>query len=72
MPDLDERRVLAQDRRLQLPQLVAGLETELVCQNGSRVPVALERLCLAIRPVQGEHQLSPQSLPQRKLIRERA
>jgi hypothetical protein len=50
-------------RRQQLPQLAAWLETELVRQNDSRVPVALERLCLAIRPVEGEHQLSPQSLP---------
>jgi hypothetical protein len=53
-----ERRVLLQDRALEPPQLPARLEPELARQLTPRHPVGLQRLGLARRAVEREHQLA--------------
>jgi hypothetical protein len=58
-----ERRVMAQDRALQLLQTRAGLDPELLAECPPRAPVRLERLCLTTTPVESEHQLGAQALP---------
>ena len=62
-----ELRILIQDRALELLQPPAGLEAELVGEHPARLPVHVERLRLAARAVEGEHELSAQTLPQRVL-----
>ena len=57
-----ERRVLLQDRALQLVQRGAGLEPELLAQRLPRLPEHLERVGLAVAPVQGEHELPAEPL----------
>jgi hypothetical protein len=52
-----ERRVLLEDRPLQLVQRGAGLEPQLLAQRVPRVPEHRERVGLPIAPVEGEHQL---------------
>jgi hypothetical protein len=54
-----ELGVLREDRRLQVPQRAARLDPELLDQRAPGVAVDLERLSLATRPVEGEHQLPP-------------
>ena len=66
-----ERRVLAQDRALQLAQPRARLEPELLHEPGARVAIDRQRLLLAPRAVEREHQLAAQLLAQRMLARER-
>jgi hypothetical protein len=61
----EQRRVLAQDRRLQLPQCRAGLHAELVDQRAPRAAVGVERVRLAAAAVEREHQRAPQPLPER-------
>src|SRR5439155_70847 len=58
---------LHEDAALELAQLVAGLDAELVDERSAGVPVALERVGLAARAVQREHQLRAESLVQRVL-----
>lgn len=60
-----ERRVLAEDRPLELLQRAARLQTELLAQQLSRAAVGGERIGLATRPVEGQHQLATQPLLQR-------
>src|SRR6476661_1740745 len=62
-----ERRVLAQDRRLETPELLARVEPELVQQTLACGPVRLERVGLAPRAVEREHELAVQVLAQRVL-----
>ena len=62
-----ERRVLSEDRRLELPQLRARLESELVCQHATRVAVGLERVRLSARAVQRQHELRAKPLAVRML-----
>ena len=52
---------------LEPPQLAARLEPELARQLAPRRPVGLQRLGLARRAVQREHQLAAQPLAQRVL-----
>ena len=60
-----ERRVLAQHRLVQPPQLRARFDADLLDQGGARLPVGLERLGLAARAVEREHPLRVQALAQR-------
>ena len=66
-----ERRILAQDRALELLQRRARLDPELVDEHASRGLVGGQRLGLAARPVEREHQLAAQALAQGMLGRER-
>jgi hypothetical protein len=52
-----ERRILAEDRLLQLAQLPPRLDAELLNEHSARVVVDLERLRVTTRAIQGEHQL---------------
>ena len=61
---------MAQDRLLEALQRLTRLQAELLHQLRSRQPVGLERLRLAIGPVEREHQLAAQPLPQRVLADE--
>ena len=60
-----ERRVLTQDRALELTQRPAGVEPEALGEQTPSCLVRLERFRLAIRAVEREHQLPPQALAQR-------
>ena len=57
-----ERRIVAEDRALQLLQTGAGLDPELVAECPPSASVRLERLCLTTASVEGEHQLRAQAL----------
>ena len=59
-----------EDRALELPQLRAWLDAELVHQPAARLAVDVERLLLAARAVESEHQLRPQPLAIAVLIRQ--
>src|SRR3954467_7461161 len=52
-----ERRVLAQNARLELAQSAAGLDPELLDQHPPGLLVALERVGLAVTAVEGQHEL---------------
>ena len=58
-----ECRVLREDRLLELAQPLARLDAELLDQRPARVLVGLQRVGLAVRAVEGQHQLRPQALP---------
>lgn len=60
-----ERRVLLEDRLLELLERPPGLETELFHQRAPRVLIGLQRLRLASTPVEGQHQLPARALAQR-------
>src|SRR4029079_10452321 len=62
-----EPGVLTEDRLLELAQLAAGLDPELVHERAARVLVGAERLGLAPRAVQRAHELAAQALAQRVL-----
>jgi hypothetical protein len=62
-----ERGVLAQDGRLEAPELFAGLQPQLVQQPAARVSVGLKRVGLARAAVQRKHQLAMHALAQRML-----
>jgi len=65
------RHLLPEDLLMQLLQLRTRLETELVNERAPRGVVRVERLGLAARVVEREHQLDAQPLPQRVLPDER-
>ncbi len=58
-----QRRILTQDRALQLLQSGTRLDTEILDEDPARVPVDSECLRLPTRPVQRRHQASPQPIP---------
>ena len=60
-----ERGIVAQDRALEPLQLGRGVEPELVREREPRRAVDLERLGVAPRAVEREHQLAAQPLPER-------
>jgi hypothetical protein len=62
---------LRQDRAFELLKIAGGLEPKLLDQPMSGVAVALERVGLAARPVEREHQLTDEALAQRMLADER-
>src|SRR5204862_6847660 len=66
-----EHRVVTQDRALELLELRARLEPELLDEDAATLAVARERLRLPARPVEREHQLPAQLLSQRLLCDER-
>ena len=66
-----QRGVLDEDRPLELLQLDARLEPELVVQERPRLPVDLEPLGLPAAPVEREHQLRAEALAVRMLGGER-
>ena len=66
-----ERRILAEDRELELAQAWPRLDPELVDEPCPRGLEGGERLRLAARPVEREHQLAAQPLAQRVLRDER-
>ena len=55
-PGVSERRILAQDRPLQLAQLRARVEAELLVEQPLALAIHIERLGLAARPVQRAHE----------------
>ena len=57
-----ERRVLGEDRPLELAQPLSRLDPELLDQRPARVLVGLQRVGLAVGAVEGEHQLRAQPL----------
>ena len=65
-----ERRVLAQDRALQLAQLRSWLQTELLHEPGARVAIDRERLLLPPGAIEREHLLGAEFLAQWMLARE--
>ena len=60
-----ERLVLSEDRLLELPELVGGIDPELLDEHPADVLVRLERLGLPAAAVQREHQLRAGPLPVR-------
>jgi hypothetical protein len=60
-----ERGVSTEDCCLELPQLTARFETQLLGEGSSKLPVRLERLCLPPGAVQREHELAPHAFAQR-------
>ena len=56
---------MTQDRLLELPELLAGLQPEALRQLAPRITVGTEGLGLAGRAVEREHQLAAQALPER-------
>ena len=60
-------RVVLEDRGLDALERLAGLDAELVGQDGARLGVHLEGLLAAVLDVQGRHQLRPQPFAGRVL-----
>ena len=56
---------MREDPPLQLAELLAGLEPELLDERRSRVAIRRERLGLAARAIQRQHQLAREALAQR-------
>jgi hypothetical protein len=65
------RRLVAEDRGVQALEQRARLDAELLHEHGAARAVDLERLGLAARAVEREHQLAAKPLPQRMLPDER-
>ena len=59
--------LLAEDGALQRPQLLARFETEALGEECACSVVGGERLGLALRVVEGQHELAPQALAERLL-----
>ena len=66
-----ERRIVPQDRLLQLPERRPGLEPELLVQHAPGRLVGLERLGLAPAAVEREHQLAAEPLVEWVLLDQR-
>ena len=62
-----ERRILAQDRRFQPPQLLARLDAEVLAERAPRLAIRVERLCLPAAAVEREHELAAEPLAVRVL-----
>jgi hypothetical protein len=60
-----EARILSQDRRAQLLELGAGIDTELLHKALACVVVGAQRLSLPACAVESEHELAPEPFPQR-------
>ena len=65
-----ELGVLFEDLALETPERLARLEPELGCEVLAAVLVHLQRLRLATRPVQGQHQLTAEALAERMALDE--
>ena len=62
-----QRRILPQDRPLELLERRAQVDPELVDEGPARVLVGLQGLRLPARPVQRRHQIPPQAFAERVL-----
>ena len=62
-----QRRVLGQHGCVQAPQRLAGVDAELTREQVADPPVGGQRVALPAAPVQRQHQLAVQPLPQRML-----
>jgi hypothetical protein len=58
---------VTKDGSFQLVQARAGLDPELLAEGPPRLPIRLERLGLAITPIERDHQLGAQPLAVRML-----
>ena len=65
-----ERRVLREDRALELAERLARLDPELVDERLARTLIDRERVGLPARAVERQHQLRARALPQRLLEHE--
>ena len=63
-----ERRILRQDRSLELAELAARLDAGVLDEQRSTLAIAVERLGLAPGAVQGEHELRARALAQRRFL----
>ena len=63
--------ILTEDRLMQLPQLDARLDPELLHERLPRIAIGVERIGLPPRPVEREHELSAQALAEAMLEDER-
>src|SRR5262249_6816117 len=66
-----ERRVLAEDRLLQFPELGSGLQAQLIAQCPADPLEGGERVRLPSAPVEREHELPVEALAQRVIGDER-
>ena len=70
-PDLDswhsQIRIAGQDALVQLPEFWPRLYAQFAHQNGARLPVGGQSFSTPAAPVQREHQLGMEMLPQRML-----
>ena len=66
-----ERRILFEDRLLELAERAAGLDTEFVDERRTRLLIGLERLRLPSGAVEREHQLGSEAFSERVLADER-
>src|SRR5439155_5442065 len=66
-----ERRILREDRPLEVLQGATGLDAEIGEHRAPRGPIRVERLRLPAGAIEGDHQLPAQSLPQRMSRHER-
>ncbi len=68
--DVVERRVLLEDRPLEVAQRPARLDAELLHQRAARRLVGVERVALAAAAVEAQHQLPLEALAERVLRRQ--
>ncbi len=62
-----QRRVLLQDPPVEILELRGGVDPQLIGEQLLGSPVAFQRVGLPPRAVAGEHQMVPESLPERML-----
>jgi hypothetical protein len=67
-----DRGIVREDRLLEPAQLGAGLERHLLGEHAPGFAVSLERVGLATAAIEREHQLPPQPLPERVLLKRRS
>ena len=56
---------LLEDRLFEVAQLGAGVDPQVLDQHGARPLKGAQRVALTTRPIEGEHQQPPQTLPER-------
>ncbi len=68
---LDDRRdLVAQNRALERPKLLARLQPELLGENVARAAVGAERVGLALAAIESEHELAPEAFTERLVSNE--
>ena len=65
-----ELGIALQHSRMEGPQRLARLEAELIDESPPHLLIRRERVGLAVGPIEGEHELRVQPLPERVLARE--
>jgi hypothetical protein len=66
-----ERRMVTEDRLIQTSDLWSGIDTELFGEVPPQSAVRGQRCRLASAPIERNHELSPQTFPQRMLLAQR-